>query len=296
MSVNIFKRGLNTKLLELLAAARNSNSWWKSIVDDKDLFIAIRDDYLNVYYQGNSLMKISESSGKLICDIHYKYLLSPSHSKPYVKFEDSLAVNFGAESRASLLANELTSKTISDLKKAAKVYGGEEKEGVHKIMLSNENIIDTEIAFSVKDENSDQTTAKRIDFAALRTGANGQNEIVFYEAKHYSNSELFAQTGEPKVVGQIRVYEQEYIEKMQAEIISAYSQYFDDFQKITGTSLGTAPVAVNPNVRLVIFGFDQDQKEGSNFNRRINKLKKYLEDEYILLKGDAKDFRSGISN
>lgn len=296
MSINTFKRGLSEKLLELLAAERNNNGWWQSVVEDKDLVVAIRDNYLNIYHNGNSLMKLSENRGKLVCEVHYKYLLSPTENKPYIKFEDSKATNFDSSIRANLFTNELTKNSIADLKKAAKVYSGEEKEGVHKIISSNDNIIDTEIAFSLQDEGSEKTKALRIDFAALRVSANGESEIVFYEVKHYSNKELFSGSGNPSVIAQIETYEQEYIEKNKPQIISAYSQGVEDLQRITGKTFGAIPTTINPKVRLVIFGFDQDQKLGANFKNRIDLLKDKLGSENVLLKGDAKDFRSGISN
>ena len=44
------------------------------MASDPSLFIAIRDGYLNVYYSGNSLLKLSLDGERLAGEIHYKYL------------------------------------------------------------------------------------------------------------------------------------------------------------------------------------------------------------------------------
>jgi hypothetical protein len=47
----------------------------QAVVADKDLDLHIRDNYLNVYYKGNSLLKLSESNEyRYIADIHPKFL------------------------------------------------------------------------------------------------------------------------------------------------------------------------------------------------------------------------------
>jgi hypothetical protein len=43
------------------------------IVADKDLDLQIRDNYLNVYYKGNSLLKLTEVAGHYKVDIHNKF-------------------------------------------------------------------------------------------------------------------------------------------------------------------------------------------------------------------------------
>ena len=50
-----FKRGITNQnfITEL-----NSNKYWQQMVKDEDLFIAIRNEYLNVYYYGQSICKV----------------------------------------------------------------------------------------------------------------------------------------------------------------------------------------------------------------------------------------------
>jgi hypothetical protein len=47
----------------------------KVVLNDKDLDLHIRDNYLNVYYKGNSLLRLVESNeNRYIVDLHLKFL------------------------------------------------------------------------------------------------------------------------------------------------------------------------------------------------------------------------------
>ena len=47
----------------------------KKIIEDKDLDLQIRDNYINVYYKGNSLLKLTEvKPEKYAVYIHTKFL------------------------------------------------------------------------------------------------------------------------------------------------------------------------------------------------------------------------------
>lgn len=71
-----FKRGLSADLVESLNEEYERGGWWKALADDPQLFIAVRDDYLNVYWKGNSLIRLFLQNGRLVGEVHYKYMLS----------------------------------------------------------------------------------------------------------------------------------------------------------------------------------------------------------------------------
>ena len=53
--MSVFKRGIeNQKFIDEL----NSNPHFQKMIADEELFIAIRKEYLNVYYYGQSICKI----------------------------------------------------------------------------------------------------------------------------------------------------------------------------------------------------------------------------------------------
>src|SRR5688572_856664 len=69
-----FARGLGRDLRELFAK-QEDNSWWNDIVQHRDLAIAIRDQYLNVYSNGQSLFRIFRRNDDIAGETHYKYLV-----------------------------------------------------------------------------------------------------------------------------------------------------------------------------------------------------------------------------
>ena len=66
-----FKRGITNQnfITEL-----NSNKYWQQMVKDEDLFIAIRNEYLNVYYYGQSICKVEFVKNNIKWTSHKKYL------------------------------------------------------------------------------------------------------------------------------------------------------------------------------------------------------------------------------
>ena len=134
-----FKRGLDSAFTEVLNQEYDKGGWWRGFVDDPDLFLAVRDGYVNVYYRGCSLLKWE--AGAPNWKIHYKYLLRPEVEDLYVKV-DGGTPNFGDEMKGFFIGNLAE---LDSLKKAAQPYAGDEKTGVHNVILANENVLDVEI-------------------------------------------------------------------------------------------------------------------------------------------------------
>lgn len=199
---------------------------------------------------------------------------------------------------------------VSALKRAADVYAGEEKIGVHKIVMSNPNIIDVEIAFSTTNEKSGARVAQRIDFAALkRDGAAW--ELVLYEAKAFSNPELRA-TGEGvPVLKQIEGYKQ-FLRAARDEITDSYRTVCGNLLALHGVNKrlgnlqhglkeiaeGWCDFRVSDDVRLVVFGYDSDQANGKVWGKHLEKLcvpGSLEKGRTLLLCGDPKQLTNGIS-
>jgi len=285
---------------------KDENSWWRKLADHDDTLIAIRDKYLNVYYNGCNVAKVEFKNKQLKASIHYKYLLKNKIKSPYIEQKDS---GFEIASHADLFITSLFD--FDDIKSATKAYGGTEKIGVHKIIRSNKNIVDTEIALSeAKSDINDDSGNKnsRIDFCAIQE-EDGKLLLRFFEAKHYSNNELRAKEGsEIKVISQLNRY-QNILEHQNVEILSAYKKLIHKAAGIQGNNiLGNVlekytdinTLKIDPEPRLVIFGFDQDQKNGVLFKKHMDSLRVELGEapkmKRLLLKGDSKGFTSGISS
>lgn len=305
-----FKRGLSADLVKSLNEEYERGGWWQALVDDPQLFIAVRDDYLNVYWKGNSLLRLFLQNGRLVGEVHYKYLLRPEiNGNPYLRFEGGKVQSVNP---ADLFFSDLSS--IASLKRAADVHAEGEKKGVHKIVMSNHNIMDVEIAFGTENEQSGAKVAQRIDFAALRLESHGP-ELRFYEAKQFNNPELRADGEQvPPVLSQLKKYK-DFLRSCESDLIASYRKVCGNLVSLSGfekrfsmhsllndIAKGELPLSINPDVRLAVFGYDRDQDKGDIWATHLEKLESCLKTlcpnagTLLLKKGDPKGFTNGISS
>lgn len=71
-----FNRGLCDDFVDALNREyKKTDSWWRRFVDDKHLFIAIRDKYLDVYYCGARILgELKTGKQTFSSKIHRKFL------------------------------------------------------------------------------------------------------------------------------------------------------------------------------------------------------------------------------
>ena len=72
-----FNRGIkNIAFINALNQLYNDeNSFWHKMIMDKELFVAIRDNYINVYYNGQCICLLKYSNkGSVLGKTHGKYL------------------------------------------------------------------------------------------------------------------------------------------------------------------------------------------------------------------------------
>lgn len=293
-----FKRGLSDKFISRLNEEYRPETWWWKILNDKDLFIGIRNNYLNVYYLGNSILKLNLINGNLKGETHYKYLLDPGkEANIYIESLNGIISKENLLGELPLLSN--FEEDLGKIKKMSRNYAKKEKEELQKILKSNINIIDVEIAFT-KEKEEKRDSTKRVDFAAIRKLHNNDYEIVFYEAKLFDSNELRA-TKTPSVIQQIFNYDK-LIEKNRENIIESYIKVKDNFLQMTGFSKkhkdfmrNVKNLDVNKRTKLVIYGFDLDQKHGQVWEIHKDKLHDKLSEENVFLIGKPKGFQRGIS-
>ena len=260
-----FKRGI-TK--ENFIKELNSNLYFQKIIADKDLFIAIRNNYLNVYYYGQSIYKIEFVKNKLRWTTHKKYLDSHSLESGYKSTENPLL------------------EDLETIKQRAKVYGGKEKEQVKEQILSNNSlcVLDVEVTFS-RETNFGR---RSIDYLAVESN-NGKINYVFYEAKHFENSEIRARKT-PKVFEQMEKYEQALSDpNHKKEILNSYKTVYENVldlnlsnkQKLTqliGKNIEHIDIDSEP--RLIIFEVSSEEKD----NIHIQKLTNQFGEKRLILK------------
>ncbi len=215
-----FTRGISDKSFIAVLNHEKCNpvSYWSKILSDKELFVAIRKNLLNVYYFGQSLVElqfknIRDGLGVTYGKIHKKYIGIDEES--YAKVIDGVIVD--SQSKIQTLSD------LDSIKKNMSHYIKKEKRSSYSEVINHlDGVIDVEIAFSkVKDmvlevkKKSDYEVSS-IDYATIDKIGN----LVFYEAKHFTNKELRSKT-EPEVIKQIERYEKALKEHSE-EIITSY--------------------------------------------------------------------------
>lgn len=259
--MSVFKRGIDNKKF---IAELNSNTHFQKMIADEDLFISIRNEYLNVYYYGQSICKIVFAGNKIKWTTHKKYL----------------GIN---ESGYADTASNLDD--LENLKAKAREYGGREKEQVKEQILKNKSlcILDMEVTFG-----SEENFGKRsIDYLAVEKNENNKICLVFYEAKHFDNSEIRARKI-PKVFEQIEKYEMA-LKSHKVEIINSYKIIYknvlelnlnnkDKLSQLIGASIGQIEIDFEP--RLIIFEIEPSKMDDTH----IQKLKQKFGLRRLILK------------
>ena len=294
----VFKRGLSDEFIAALAELAQKSGWWQDVLADASLIIGIRDEEFDAYWHGQSIFHANFKGRRVNVNTHVKYLLDPDLSDRIDLNEDG---TFPIPVELAPMLTSYALGTLKKLKKAADLFSGLEKQGVHAIAQSNENIVDVEITL---DATGLDTKRKhpRIDIAAFEQRADDV-ELVFWEAKLFANKELRAkEPASPKVVGQINEYKQ-VLQKRETEVLSSYCRVAKNLVAIAEMSGGVRVVgpairavaewgklwiSSPANVGLLIFGFDDDQKaEGGIGHKHFEKLKDQLGAESVRACGKA---------
>jgi hypothetical protein len=183
-----FHHELNlTFIKNLEIEAKKERSWWKDILAHRELFIAVRDGCLDVYWHGHCLFHVSASGLKV--STHEKYLLDPSLASQVLlkegRFDLRKLLKEGFIERYEGMA------TLEKLKKAAGQYSEREKIGCHQIAIGNSAVIDCEIAFPgrVTLSNGKVVNNQRVDLASLKAVGTDTARLVFWEAKHFNSGD-----------------------------------------------------------------------------------------------------------
>lgn len=265
-----FDRKLNHKLLadEVLQATpllRHLLAFWvpagTNSRDGQGLRLAIRDNYVNFYAQGQSLaqVKFHQREDKFTVRVHKEYCGPDSNVTDYV------SVDLGTSAAALELWRTKALKRES--KKSEKVF-------VDALVAANETAIDMEMAFPGAVNDKGKKVAPRADLVLLEPCAGG-HRVVFWEAKLSTNPEARAKgDAEPEVVRQLKKYRDWFSDARQSEVIAAYRNactLYVQFHRlakmdaplaeaITAVAAGEGGLWVDPVVRLVIDDRGLDKK------------------------------------
>ena len=297
----VFNRGVNDAFARRLNAEYDTCRWWKLLASDTDLFIAIRDAFIEIYWNGNSLLKIELHGDRIVGEIHYKYLLR--HDLP----KSTLRVHGGTVSfpnASAFFLNDLLN--IAALKRAAQPYASTERTLLYRIIRSNWNVIDLDIVLGTDEHGRED----KIDFAALRAAGDASDgaELVFYVARPFSSPEIRnAGEGQPHALERLERYRKlivqhagklESIYRALCKNLTGFYWAWDRYDAVSIDLMHrvaeNGPLRINEMPRLIVFGFDNDQRDGHDWTIHRKKLETALGNR-LLLKGEAREFMRGIS-
>ncbi len=302
-----FKRGLNDELIKLLAKESEKNGWWRDVLADSKLLIGIRDEYLQVYWHGQSLFTAKAVNGQLKVTTHEKYLLDP-------KLESQVELSDGHFKVAHLVEKGFTKKyggtaTLQNMKTVADYFSGIEKPGCHEIATRNDTFLDCEIAFPgfTSSEDGIENEKGRVDIACVESSGDDVR-LVFWEVKHYSNKELRSDLRNNKlapVCGQIKKY-RNYISQHRKLVLDSYTRVAHNLVALqamrakhelspliidVGTGKRCLVLDEDPKIGLMIFGFDEAQPDHARWTKHLVRLRDNISPSPVVAVGNAKDVK-----
>jgi hypothetical protein len=183
--------------------------------------LAIRDKYLNLYRDGQSVAKIEFGrSGRLQARINDKYVYGDKGSgKVYV----TLTSGGFPEQETGRLRDYSSPADLGRWISNADNHVHKEKQFVDLVVARNPDTIDLEMALPAYLPDPKERKAPRMDLVALECLGNGKGwRVVFWEAKLVTNGEARCQgeSKEPKIVAQLWEYTK-WIEFADHEILMA---------------------------------------------------------------------------
>jgi hypothetical protein len=206
-----FERCLNNWEAFEKAATSVEPHWFKDLLflwrpsgqpsDKYGLRLAIRNNYLNFYRCGQSVARVACVRGKLVADVHYKYVLGER-----LGYSGPLYLRLNAEGRfpeASGAPSYEGPATLQQWIEDASEYVGVEKSIVDKLVEKNEHVIDLEMALPAWTPSN---LAVRMDLVAIENG-----RVVFWEVKTVDDSRIrckadFEEDKSPHVLRQLANY------------------------------------------------------------------------------------------
>lgn len=225
-----FKRGLSPDTLPVVKEFFFNTDVGKMIKDMNDLDICIRDNYINIYKEGCSLLKYSPNDGNRAYEIHHKYISEPVEGRKYVYLDLKEGDLVSQDGKVSFIRDVLEKPNPylrSYLSDSGKVG---EKHAISAYLRSTNPrpfLLDLEIAYTEKDPDDGGSSAPRIDMACIDPV---KNELLLIEVKiggdprvrlskaHINKQDRDKDDAEFRVVEQMEkykkfIYEQDTIKK-----------------------------------------------------------------------------------
>lgn len=316
-------QGVGEDFLGALDELSRQPSWWRDVLLRDDVFIAVRLNSLNVYHRGASIFRIDDGGdGNVSPWTHTKYLIRQQQVLAQLH-------NDGRFEPADIGWSRYTGPaTLSDMIRSASDLSGAEKTGLHPLIVGSPKVIDVEVSLlraaqprlSATDssgdvdqagpDSGDERSQDRLDVVSVEDRA-GSPFIVFHEAKHFSNPALRAKA-EPAVLSQMTRY-QATIRQHETTLRARYKAICralvrlhcmrlsvrtagdakppaDLYPAIEAIASGQTKLQIDPDPRLIVFGFDGDQRDG-RWERDVRRLREFQPSLKIRAIGNTRSAR-----
>lgn len=274
---NLFPLNPNANLFKKLAELKPE--WWNMLVCDDELYIDIRkNNYINIYYYGGSIMKL-QFKNDFLAETHQKYLgdYEPrgKTKKGSYKFEyDRIDLNtFNKDKLISI-----KEKIRTDYLKMINGENPAEKWIQGSMIMDNSFYLDSEFQF-----NSDpQIGNLRIDLIQYMNGT-----LTFVELKKITDSRLRndekRNTSVPEIIEQMKKY-QLFVTRYEKDIIDYYKKLISIKNMLRINVTSNTQIEVNTNPKLIIA--NTYKQTTARRRERIQCIEKLLTDNSIDYKID----------
>lgn len=254
---------------------KQNPEWWSLLCNDKEVYIHIRkDNYINAYYYGGSIIKLEYKRGEFVGETHHKYYeeLMPDRDpkKTYMRVELNKFDKATMEHIKKKIREEYSDRN------SKKKYSEKKLQG--EMIINNPNYIDSEFQFNVA-EGVDKL---RIDLTELSYGT-----IRFIELKLITDSRLLnlkSQSGKkednPEIVSQMKKYNC-FIKSQEKGILCYYKKLLKIRKSLGLNTPDFKSITVCESAKLIIKNTYKNENESEAQKRRIEAIKRILKSENI---------------
>lgn len=272
MNKDYFKLDADAYLFRYLSK-ENNVEWWQKILNDEELYVNIRkNNRINVYFRGASVMELSWTRENIVrASIH----------KEYISLRNGL---LGSDDYFKTFQPEEIVKRIDEIKQNIINYKqpnnpeGASEKTIQGLMYVKGGYIDTEFEFVREMPNRLIT---RIDFTTITP----EGLIEFVELKRISDNRLLKKDTNLKkeeIRTQIRDYN-DFIAKHKEDIANYYKQI-----QIVMRNIGVCNplcdvniTGVSPDTRLYFAGYADGKASHPKRRDRVAAIKQIMIEEHI---------------
>ncbi|NDV78914.1 hypothetical protein [Dysgonomonas sp. 511] len=217
---------LEHEIFDTLAIDKNPPGWWLKILDDNELYVEVRkDNYINVYFYGGCLLKITYNkiTKRLQAETHRKYMGGDTtlikkgeYRVCSEKLENPGYLQILKENIRKIYLkdnDEGDKKRIKD-----KLTVSSEKKVQGELILDNRNLyVDSEFAYALPRQNTEgKNKVIRFDLVSLDNGM-----LKFVELKLISDPRLRGENID--ILKQMEKYST-YIKDNKDEFVTYYTK------------------------------------------------------------------------